>query len=205
MANYPDFSSIKQQPFYYARDNLGLHEETQMAAARTGGDWRSTLKIASLFTYDFLRTWWPWRNWTSYRGLETSCLIRKNLHDILWSNLWSPSVSLALCSTDWSCYKLAPIQGRRMRLCLLMGEWQGHLVEEHEGWKLLWWPSWKIKHDIFLHSFIALKIWFYSLLRLSVDAQLKFSLSSRQPKKNMEFWLFIQTTQQEKNKECATG
>lgn len=155
-----------------------------MAEARTAGDGRSTFKIASLFTYDFLRAWWPRGSWTSYRGLATSCSIRKNLHDILWPNLRSPRVSLALCFTDWSCYKLAPIQGRRMRLCLLMGEWQGHLVEEHEGWKLLWWPSRKIKHDIFLHSFIALKIWFYSLLRLSVYAQLKFSLSSRQPEKH---------------------
>lgn len=58
MANYPKFSSIKQQPFYYAHDNLGLHEETQMAEARTAGDGRSTFKIAS-FTYDFLIAWWP--------------------------------------------------------------------------------------------------------------------------------------------------
>lgn len=50
MANYSNFNSIKQQPFYYAHDNLGLHEETQMADARTAGDGRSTFKIASLFT-----------------------------------------------------------------------------------------------------------------------------------------------------------
>ena len=162
LTNYPKSSSIKQQLFYYAHDIWGFHEESQRLGLEQ--QWmKDRLSRQLLHPHG----WWPgpahsmvasgrlnFLQGTAHPKTWKSCSGRKNLHGTLWPNFKSQRMSFPLCSADWSSYKFAQIQGRRIRRCPL--RWA---AEAHEGWKLLWWLSWNTQHDTSLPPLLALKIW----------------------------------------------